>query len=116
MTVYLIRKRKLREEYALIWLAASVIIFLFSVFGGLVDRLAAFFSVTYSPTLALVAGLLFAVVLLLSQSVVLSQQADNNRDLAQTIALLEYRLRELENDVHHVDEPAGSGIPAPSGD
>lgn len=104
MTVHLIRKHKLREEYALLWLAASVTIFLFSVFGGLVNRIAAFFSVSYSPTLVLVAGLLFVLVLLLSQSVVLSKQADSNRDLVQTVALLEFRLRELEETVHPADD------------
>ena len=42
-------------------------------------------------------------MLLLSQSVVLSKQADSNRDLVQTVALLEFRLRELEETVHAAD-------------
>ena len=110
VTVYLIRKHKLREEYALLWLAASVVIFAFSVFGGLINQIAAFFSVSYSPTLALVAGLLFALLLLLSQSVVLSKQANCNRDLAQNVALLEWRLRQLESELHK-DEKGVSEMP-----
>lgn len=98
MIVQLIRRRRLREEYALVWLAASLGIFAFSIFGGLVGVLAAFFSVTYPPTLVIVAGLLFALVVILSQSVVISTQADRLRDLAQTVALLEWRLRRLERD------------------
>ena len=70
----------------------------FSIFGGLVGVLAAAFSVTYPPTLVIVAGLLFALVVILSQSVIISTQADRLRDLAQTVALLEWRLRRLERD------------------
>lgn len=95
-TVQLIRKRKLREEYALLWLIATVAIVILSIFGGIVSTLALFLNISYSPTLPLVAGLIFALIVLLSQSVVLSNQADNGRDLAQQVALLEYRLRELE--------------------
>lgn len=97
MIVQLIRRRRLREEYALIWFAASVGIFLLSIFGGLVGVLASAFSVSYPPTLIIVVGLLFALVVILSQSVIISSQADRLRDLAQALALLEWRLRRLED-------------------
>ena len=102
VTIHLIRKHKLREQYALLWLIATVAILLLSIFGGIVDSLASFFNVTYSPTLALVAGLLFALMVLLTQSVALSNQRDQSRDMAQQMALLEFRLRELEGQE---DEP-----------
>jgi hypothetical protein len=76
---------------------ATVAILLLSAFGGIVDTLADFFNVSYSPTLPLVAGLLFALAVLLTQSVALSNQRDQSRDMAQQMALLEYRLRELED-------------------
>lgn len=98
VTVQLIRKHRLREEYALLWLGASLAIFLLSLFGELVSRLASLFSVSYSPTLVLVAGLLFALILLLSQSVIISSQANQMRDLAQNMALLEWRIRQVEGD------------------
>ena len=95
-TVHLIRKHKLREQYALLWLIASIAILLLSAFGGIVDVLANFFNVSYSPTLPLVAGLFFALMVLLTQSVALSNQRDQSRDMAQQMALLEFRLKELE--------------------
>ena len=98
VTVQLIRKHRLREEYALVWFAASIVILLLSIFGELVSDLAALFSVSYSPTLVLVMGLLFALVVLLSQSVIISTQANQLRDLAQQVALLEWRLHQLESD------------------
>ncbi len=94
--MHLIRKRKLREQYALLWLIATVAILILSTFGGIVGALADFFNISYSPTLPLVAGLLFSLAVLLTQSVVLSNQADQGRDMAQQLALMEFRLKELE--------------------
>ena len=96
VTVQLIRKHKLREEYALLWLIATFAILILSIFGNIVGSLARFLNVSYSPTLPLVAGLIFALAVLLSLSVALSNQANQNRDLAQEMALMEFRLRELE--------------------
>lgn len=95
-TVQLIRKHRLREEYALGWLGASLTILLFSVFGNLLTFLSSLFNVVYSPTLILVFGLLFVLVILLSQSVTLSTQANHIRDLAQNAALMELRIRQFE--------------------
>ena len=92
----LIRRQRLREEYALVWLAAGVGILIFSVFGDLVGILARLLSVSYAPTLVIVLGLLFALVVILSQSVIISTQADRLRDLAQSVALMEQRVRQLE--------------------
>lgn len=103
--VQLIRKHKLREEYSLVWLAASLSILFLSVFGGLTKFLASLFAVSYAPTLILVSGLLFALVLLLSQSVALSTQSNHVRDLAQSIALLEWQLRQLAKGGPTISQP-----------
>ena len=50
--VQLIRKHRLREEYSLVWLAASLSILLLSVFGGLAKLLASLFAVSYAPSAA----------------------------------------------------------------
>ena len=104
MIIQLIRRHRLREEYALVWLMAGAAILVLSVFGGLVRLLASLVDVSYPPTLVLVVGLLFALVILLSQSVTISGQANRLRDLAQTVALLERRLR-------HVEQVGAAGKP-----
>lgn len=92
----LVRKHKLREEYSLVWLAAGLGILLLSMFSGLADLLATLFAVSYQPTLFLVFGLLFALIVLLSQSVALSTQSNRLRDLTQHTALLEWQLGQLK--------------------
>ena len=104
--VQLIRRRKLREEYALIWLAAGIIILLLSVFHNIVGAMASLFAVTYAPTLILVLGQLFVLAVILSQSVVLSSQADRIRDLAQELSLLKWRLHQLEGERSPGDKSA----------
>jgi predicted AlkP superfamily phosphohydrolase/phosphomutase len=96
LTIHLIRKHKLREEYALIWFGASLAIFLLAVVDPLVGWLARVFVVSYAPTLVLAFGILFCVVVLLSQTVTISSQANRIRDLAQTVAMLEWRLHQME--------------------
>jgi predicted AlkP superfamily phosphohydrolase/phosphomutase len=107
VTLQLVRRHKLREEYALVWLAASAAIFVFAVFSPVVGLLARAFAVSYAPTLVLVFGILFCVVLLLSQSVTISAQANRIRDLAQALSLLEWRLRQVERpQSSHAGQPA----------
>lgn len=106
VTIQLVRKHKLREEYALVWLGASVTIFVLTVFDGLVRVLAGLFAVSYAPTLILVFGLLFALVVLLSQSVTISTQADRIRDLAQSHGLLEHRVHQMETLMLHAPQNA----------
>lgn len=96
LTLHLIRKHRLREDYAFVWFGASLAIFVFSVFDRLNVFLAQLLGVTYPPTLVLVFGLLFCIVLLLSQAVMLSGQANRIRDLAQCVAMLECRIKQLE--------------------
>jgi len=105
--IQLIRKHRLREEYSLVWLAASLGILFFSIFGGFATLLARLFAVSYPPTLFLVGGILFALVVLLSQSVVLSTQSNRVRDLTQHLALLEWKLHQLEKD-HQPGDPETS--------
>lgn len=93
----LIRKHRLREEYALIWFAVSLAILLFSFFDRILNYLATLLAVVYAPTLILVFGILFCLVLLLAQTVMLSTQANRLRDLAQSVSLLEWQLRQLES-------------------
>ena len=93
VTIQLVRKHRLREEYALVWMGASIAIFILIVVEPLVGFLARLFAVTYAPTLILVFGILFCMVLLLSQTVTISFQANRIRDLAQAMGMLEWRLR-----------------------
>lgn len=92
----LIRQRRLREEYSMMWLLGSLVLILFSVWRGLLDIIADFVGVVYAPAILLLIGIFFGVLMFLHFTVVLSKQADENKSLAQEVALLRNRIEELE--------------------
>ena len=91
----LMRSRRLRERYALLWLLTGLVLFALALWRDGLNTVAGWFGVeTYPPAmLGAVAGLFFLLVLL-HYSTVISRLADQNVILAQRLALLEQRLRE----------------------
>ena len=89
----LIRSRRLRERYALLWLLTGLVLLALSVWRGGLDTIAGWFGVTgYPPAVLFAVGTLFILVVLLHYSTVISRLADQNAILAQKLALLEERL------------------------
>ena len=93
----LIRSRRLRERYALLWLATGVVLLVLSAWRDGLNTIARWLGVTgYPPAVLFAVGLLFVVLVLLHYSTVISQLADQNTILAQRLAILEAKLRERE--------------------
>lgn len=94
----MIRRRRLKEEYSLLWLLAGGVMLVLTVARPLLEVIAAALGIFYAPSaLFLVAGLL-AMALGLHLTAVISTLTDQSRVLAQRIAILEERVRETEND------------------
>jgi hypothetical protein len=92
----LIRGRRLKERYALLWLVTGVVLFVLSAWRGGLNTIAGWLGVsTYPPAILFAAATLFIIVLLLHYSTVLSELHDRNVVLAQRVALLEERLQAL---------------------
>jgi hypothetical protein len=91
----LIRSRRLRERYALLWLLTGVVLLALSLWRGGLNTIASWFGVTsYPPAILGAVGALFILVVLLHYSTVISRLSDQNTILAQRLALLEQQLRE----------------------
>jgi hypothetical protein len=90
----LIRSRRLRERYALLWLLTAVVMLVFSLWRGGLGRVASTIGVAYPPTALLAIASLFMLLVLLHYSTVISRLSDQNTILAQKLALLENRLSE----------------------
>ena len=98
IVIELIRSRKLRERYALLWLATAGVILLFAAWRSGLHELSKALGVAYPPNALFVLALLFVLVLLLHFSTVISRLSDRSTLLTQRLALLEERLRVLENN------------------
>lgn len=93
----LIRGRRLKERYALLWLATGIVLFVLSVWRGGLQTLAGWLGVsTYPPAILFAVAILFVIVVLLHYSTVLSEISDQNTRLAQRVALLEERVEQAE--------------------
>src|SRR6516164_6544331 len=90
----LIRSRRLRERYALLWLATGVVLVALSAWRGGLNTIARWFGVrSYPPAVLFAVGLLFVLAVLLHYSTVISRLSSQNVVLAQRLALLEQQLR-----------------------
>jgi cell division protein FtsW (lipid II flippase) len=108
----LIRSRRLRERYALLWLLTGFVLLALSAWRGGLNTIAGWVGVeTYPPAVLFAVALLFVLAVLLHYSTVLSKVTDQNVILAQRLALLEQRLREREGE----REPAETEEPAVPG-
>ena len=93
----LIRSRRLRERYALLWVVTGLVLLVLSVWRGGLNTIAGWVGITGSPPAVFFAiGLLFTIVVLLHYSTVISKLGDQNTILAQRLALLENALSERD--------------------
>lgn len=91
----LIRKRRLRERYALLWLLTGLVLLVLSAWRSGLNTIAGWFGVTgYPPAVLFAVAVLFVLLVLLDYSTVISKLADQNTILAQRLALLESQVRE----------------------
>jgi hypothetical protein len=100
----LVRRRRLLERYALLWLLTTVTLFGLSLWKGLLDRISEAIGIGYGPSTLFAVALGFVAMLLLHFSVVISRLAEQNKVLAQQVGLLHRRVTDLE----HAPPPDGT--------
>jgi hypothetical protein len=106
----LVRRRALMERYALLWLLAAVALVVLALWRGLLTSISSDLHI-YTPVNALfAAGFVFVIVLLLHFSMVISRLSEQNKMLAQRLALLDERVEEVAHDT-----PAASTTHASTG-
>jgi hypothetical protein len=92
----LLRRKRLMERYALLWLFASVVLLALAVWKSLLTTIAHAIGIYYPPSALFVIAFGFILVMLLHFSLVISRLADQNKVLAQRLGLLQQRLDERE--------------------
>ena len=92
----LVRRRRLLERYALLWLLSSIVLLALAIWRDALNEIANQVGVAYPPNALFIVGFGFVLWLLLHFSVAISRLNDQSKILAQRIALLEERLRGVE--------------------
>jgi hypothetical protein len=93
--VFAIRRSLLNARYALVWLAAGVVLLVLSVFRPMLDWVALTLGVAYPPSLLFLVAFIFLLIIVLHYSLVISSHRDSIRRLGQAVAQLEQEIRDL---------------------
>ena len=97
----LIRRRRLKEEYALLWLLSGLVILIFSIFPKLLNIISRAIGMYYLTALFVI-SFLFLLLIVLHFSTVLSRLSERNKELTQELSILEFRFRELDKRFHEL--------------
>jgi hypothetical protein len=93
----LIRRKHLMERYAILWLVLGITILVLAAWKGLLTSLSHAAGIYYPPAALFAVAFVFVLALLLHFSIVLSRLSDQNKILAQRLALLQQRVDQQES-------------------
>jgi len=91
----LIIKGKLREEYSIAWISCTVLLIIFSFWRKGLDVMADLFGVYEPPNLVFTGFIFVILIYLLHLSVVASRLHQQNKQLAQEMAILKAEVKAL---------------------
>ncbi|HEX2389231.1 MAG TPA: DUF2304 domain-containing protein [Solirubrobacterales bacterium] len=120
--IELVRRRRLVERYALLWIAAAIILVIFAAWGGALEAVANALGIISPPNALFLIGVGALFVLALHFSVAFSRLSEETKILAQEVARLDREQRRIrtgelggEDDVivGAAERPASNGGSAP---
>lgn len=100
----MVRRRRLREEYSLLWLMTATVVLVVASSRGVLAWLASALGIAYPPSALLVIGLGFLSATTLHFSGVVSRLTEDNTALAQEIAILRWQVSRLARELPNPPE------------
>lgn len=91
----LVKRKKLKEEYSLLWLGFGFIFILLSVFKPLLEIVANLLGILYAPAALLLILITSVFFILIQFSVVISKLAESNKNLIQEVGILKAELKKM---------------------
>lgn len=99
MVLELVRRRRLKEQYSLLWLFTGIIMFVLAIWRDLLEYLAHLLRIAYAPSLLFIVGIMFSFALIMHYSVIISRLSNQNVRLAQEVGIIQKELTEIKNKV-----------------
>ena len=103
----LVRRRRLMERYALLWLFSTVVLLGLALWKDLLQQVASAIGIFYAPSALFVVAFGFILAILLHFSLVISRMADQTKVLAQRVGLLQQRLDLVEGRIAEAERSEG---------
>ena len=105
----MVRRRRLREEYSWVWLLTAIGYFLVAAWPALSVWVARILGLTGPGSAFTVLGLFFLFVLSIQFSVQISRLTEQNKDLAQHVAILDSEVQRLSELLDELGVDGDSG-------
>jgi hypothetical protein len=111
----LVRRRRLHERYALLWLVSTVFLLFLASWRDALAKVASLVGIAYPPNALFFLAFAAILVVLLHFSVVISRLSDQTKILAQRMSMLDERLRRHETPALEDadDEPLAEPVAGP---
>ncbi len=91
-----VRKRVVELKYALVWFLVTFLLFIMDLFPESLGELARFFGITLPINMLVLFGFGFVLLILYTFTIVITNQDRRIKRLIQEVALLNYRVDDLE--------------------
>lgn len=85
--ITLVKNRRIKEEYSLLWLALSLVFVYFSFDRWAVDRLADLVGIAYKPSVLILIVIGFMTLILVHITLVITRLSEQNRELVQELGV-----------------------------
>ena len=92
----LIRKKRIKEEFSLLWLFFGVIFLMFSIWRHGLEYIADLLGISYTPAALFIIMLLAIFLILIEFSTIISRLSTSNKNLAQEVGILKLELETLK--------------------
>ncbi|MDR7091075.1 MULTISPECIES: DUF2304 domain-containing protein [Cellvibrio] len=93
----LVKRRKLKEEYSLLWLGFGFVFIVLSIFKPMLEIVASAVGILYAPAALLLMLVISVFFILIQFSIVISKLAEGNKNLIQEVGILKAELKKLKS-------------------
>lgn len=94
----LVRRKKLKEKYALLWLLIGFAIFVLAISQNLLNWLTCALGIKMPINTLFFLGILFSILINIHFSLVISNLTEQNKKIAQKLALIETKLESIRKN------------------
>ncbi|HAQ60642.1 TPA: DUF2304 domain-containing protein [Candidatus Delongbacteria bacterium] len=95
--VELIRRKKIKEQYSLLWLFFSVVFIILAFWRNGIEVISDFIGISYAPAAFLLILVMAIFLVLIQYSILISKLSEDIKVLVQEIALLKEKVENQKN-------------------
>lgn len=96
--VNLVRRKRIKEEYSLLWILFCIVFLVFSFWREGLEILASWLGIYYAPMAFLLILIVGILSILIHYSVVISRITEQNKSLVQELGLLKTEVQQIRKD------------------